>query len=326
MSAGYIYVLVNSSMPGLVKVGKTARHPTERAEELSGVTGVATPFIVAFEQYFEDCDAAEAFVHTKLAEKKLRVSDSREFFRASTSEVVKVIVSIGASTSSRTSPVNDDDLLTADNDEFAGFNTSGRKPPEPWEALLEEADKHHLGLEGYLQDDAEAMKLYRDAARLGSAKAYERIGNIYYYRHGNLQDNNTALEYYKEGAKKGNYFCYARMAQLFMEQGHRDNARKAFARFVSEGGNAQWLKYRDFQDYHIHQMYLVCIYSIRHLSEIDSELMQNMARYSDQIVGYAENLLCKERTCDSPSPAVLTTIYGVIDAMRPIVKGQGAGS
>jgi hypothetical protein len=54
MAVGYLYVLVNSSMPGLVKVGKTARSPTQRADELSGVTGVATPFIVAFEQQFAE--------------------------------------------------------------------------------------------------------------------------------------------------------------------------------------------------------------------------------------------------------------------------------
>lgn len=32
---GYIYVLANSAMPDLVKVGKTTRTPAERAAELS---------------------------------------------------------------------------------------------------------------------------------------------------------------------------------------------------------------------------------------------------------------------------------------------------
>ncbi len=43
---GYVYVLMNSSMRGLVKIGKTEREPEERAKELSASTGVPTPFMV----------------------------------------------------------------------------------------------------------------------------------------------------------------------------------------------------------------------------------------------------------------------------------------
>lgn len=37
---GLVYVLINPSMEGLIKVGKTTRNPKERADELSKVTGV----------------------------------------------------------------------------------------------------------------------------------------------------------------------------------------------------------------------------------------------------------------------------------------------
>ena len=43
-SKGYVYVLINSSMPNLVKIGKTTKDPNERVKELSSATGVATPF------------------------------------------------------------------------------------------------------------------------------------------------------------------------------------------------------------------------------------------------------------------------------------------
>jgi hypothetical protein len=62
---GYIYVLMNYSMDNLIKIGKTTRDTESRAKELSSVTGVPTPFIVAFDAYFDDCCEAEAYVHKK---------------------------------------------------------------------------------------------------------------------------------------------------------------------------------------------------------------------------------------------------------------------
>ena len=93
LTAGYIYVLANSSMPELVKIGKTRRHPVGRAQELSGATGVPTPFIVVYEMAVTDCDQAEVFIHSVLARKGYRVSDNREFFRAPIPEVIEAILS-----------------------------------------------------------------------------------------------------------------------------------------------------------------------------------------------------------------------------------------
>jgi len=39
----YVYVLVNKSMPDMVKIGMTIREVEERAKEISGATGVPTP-------------------------------------------------------------------------------------------------------------------------------------------------------------------------------------------------------------------------------------------------------------------------------------------
>ena len=36
MTAGWVYILTNPSMPGLVKIGLTTRNPTARAAELAG--------------------------------------------------------------------------------------------------------------------------------------------------------------------------------------------------------------------------------------------------------------------------------------------------
>ena len=91
MSSGSVYVLANSSMPGLVKVGRTTRDPKERAAELSSATGLPTPFIVVYDHHFDDCTAAEQFAHAYLEGAGYRLSANREFFSAPTSEVVKAL-------------------------------------------------------------------------------------------------------------------------------------------------------------------------------------------------------------------------------------------
>lgn len=78
MSAGYIYILINKSLEGLIKIGSTTLGVKERARQLSSSTGVPTPFIVAYEIYVEDCINFEKQIHNQLSE--FRVNPNREFF------------------------------------------------------------------------------------------------------------------------------------------------------------------------------------------------------------------------------------------------------
>lgn len=81
MSRGYVYVLTNPAMPGLVKIGKTQRDPESRAKELHK-TGVPTPFSVHDYVLSPNCAELEAMIHQQLD--GWRVSESREFFAVST--------------------------------------------------------------------------------------------------------------------------------------------------------------------------------------------------------------------------------------------------
>ncbi|MFQ5895278.1 MAG: GIY-YIG nuclease family protein [Nitrospinota bacterium] len=75
--SGFIYLLSNPYMPGLVKIGFTERDVFERAKELSAASGVPAPYVV--EAYFPACNASdEAAIHQALVGN--RVPD-REFFR-----------------------------------------------------------------------------------------------------------------------------------------------------------------------------------------------------------------------------------------------------
>ena len=88
-SNGSIYILINPSMPSLVKIGKTTRVPEERAVELSGTSGVPTKFFVAYEISVSDCDAAERDIHDRLS--NFRVNDSREFFNIPLKNAIKLV-------------------------------------------------------------------------------------------------------------------------------------------------------------------------------------------------------------------------------------------
>lgn len=94
MSKGYVYVMINSSMNGLVKIGKTGKDPEERAKELSTATGIATPFTVVYKRMFNDCDKAEKNAHAILSERGYRVNNKREFFSIDISEAIDLIINL----------------------------------------------------------------------------------------------------------------------------------------------------------------------------------------------------------------------------------------
>lgn len=88
MSKGYVYVLSNPSMPGMVKIGRTERSVQQRANEL-WQTGVPTPFKVECEVRSPDCAEMERWAHEKFHQ--FRVSEGREFFRVECAEVLEFL-------------------------------------------------------------------------------------------------------------------------------------------------------------------------------------------------------------------------------------------
>jgi hypothetical protein len=64
---GYLYVLNNPHMQGLVKIGHTIRTPAERAAELSNATGVPGRFQVERSWFLDNAEAFERRVHAAFA-------------------------------------------------------------------------------------------------------------------------------------------------------------------------------------------------------------------------------------------------------------------
>lgn len=89
--AGFIYVLVNPSMPGIVKIGKTTRSPIARARELGSASGVPTPFMLIYHLEVVDCQKAEQYVHERLEAAGRRVAGNREFFSVAPTDAIVLV-------------------------------------------------------------------------------------------------------------------------------------------------------------------------------------------------------------------------------------------
>jgi tetratricopeptide (TPR) repeat protein len=221
---GYVYVLINPSLGKLVKVGKTTKDPEKRAEELSSATGVPTKFIVAYQEYFSDCAAVEQYMHTILAHKGYRITENREFFEAPLSEVVKIISHIPASIATKEQIVseNDENSLSKNHDNQKLIS-----------ALQQKAWDYKMGWSGKFQDYTEALKLFKQAAKLGSADAYHDIARMYEIGYGVNKDINLALKYYEEAVNRGHKDSYSNIAEIYLNKiRHYENAKKALKFFI----------------------------------------------------------------------------------------------
>lgn len=221
MTQGYIYAMINPSIPDTVKVGKTTRDPQGRADELSAATGVATKFIVVYSEFFLDCNVAEEYVHTVLENGGHRVSSNREFFSAQITDVIKVI----ATTPGKAHP----DREGGDISEF------NQDRMDPWVDLVAQANSNYYGDASTLQDYGAALRLYKNVAKLGHAKSNLNIGTIYKYGQGVAADDLQALNYWKEGAFRGDWRCYGKMGLLYLEYTslyNFENAEKCFSRYL----------------------------------------------------------------------------------------------
>jgi hypothetical protein len=89
----YVYVLVNKSVPNMVKIGMTTNTPDQRARQISAATGVATPWIPVYSFQCYRSDLLETEVHHHLREH--RVNKHREMFAVDSHTAQKVIEEFG---------------------------------------------------------------------------------------------------------------------------------------------------------------------------------------------------------------------------------------
>lgn len=150
---GWVYVLINPSMPEIYKVGMTDRTPEERAKELSSSTSVATPFLVIYKQRTDYPKQLEYEVHKELEKSNSRVNQNREFFNGDPSVAIRAIVRLS------------DELNLSD------ANAQERTDGDPWHDFEKEAFEYLTGQGNKLEDRIKATELFRTAEKLGSKRS-----------------------------------------------------------------------------------------------------------------------------------------------------------
>ena len=222
---GFVYILLNPAMGGLLKVGKTTRDdPSKRVSELSSATGVPTPFVLAYQVETPDCDALEDLVHARLTALGHRYNSQREFFTAPLHEVVDLVARASTEVAERTN----------DNDDNTHPTSS---PDEPlWLAVERSADAAREGLGDELRDLGEARRRYERARSLGSPGACLRLGQLCLSGQRTDRTRRRAVEYFREAIERGDVRGHAELALLYESVAKNESAKKCWQLFFSSVG------------------------------------------------------------------------------------------
>lgn len=221
---GYIYILINPSLQGLLKIGKTTRSPEERVRELSMATNMPTSFILAYQQNVSDCDTVERMVHEELTDKGYRVADNREFFELPLHEAVSVVFSVA----SRFKDSEVEDFDDTDEEDNSGYEEESLGFPYYSKGL-----DFFYGMNGELQDYKLAADYFKKAVDLGESRAYFFLARIYLYGGVRLKKSvSKAFDYADLAKKYGHFHIYLYLADFYQKSYEPFNEIRAISLYV----------------------------------------------------------------------------------------------
>lgn len=127
-NTGYVYVLTNQCMPGLVKIGMTERENLEQRMRELYSTGVPVAFDCAFAAKVNksDCKRIEHALHRAFAPN--RVNATREFFRIDPEQAIVILELFHHEDVTQEVAEEIDSELTED-DKIAKRKAKNRRPP-----------------------------------------------------------------------------------------------------------------------------------------------------------------------------------------------------
>lgn len=149
-TCGYVYILSNPAMPGILKIGRSINGGRSRANDLykQGGTGVPMPFKMEFEIWSDNCFSSESYIHEEL--RFCRINESREFFRIELNEAIRVLMSVIGSDYNLTT--GHTDFTVTENDMMISYGemsldiTQELSPGVPIGLVLTNAIAYHLDI------------------------------------------------------------------------------------------------------------------------------------------------------------------------------------
>lgn len=88
-----VYALINPSMPGLVKIGKTKQADVSTRMGQLYSTGVPVPFECIYAVKVQDCTKVESSLH--IAFGPYRINPNREFFKINREQAISILKLLG---------------------------------------------------------------------------------------------------------------------------------------------------------------------------------------------------------------------------------------
>lgn len=205
-SPGFVYVMTNAQIRGMVKIGKTPGPPEDSTQEV--LAGGAVDILQLRDAvYFSDAHAAENFIHDQLA---MYGDRTRPGYFAVALEVATDALAeamarlVGTRMARRQGTVSDDDQSGSET--FA--QAENMRASYPAAALLH----------------------FERAARAGEARAYIALAGMYENGEGVDPDPQRALEWLQKGARANVRECQGALAERYIRLAGSDAAAYVNAR------------------------------------------------------------------------------------------------
>lgn len=89
MSTGFVYIMINPAIRGMVKIGRTRRTASARARDLR-TTGVPDAFIVVYDELVRNCEVVEKRLQQRFQD--FRYQSDREFFQIPIRDAIRALM------------------------------------------------------------------------------------------------------------------------------------------------------------------------------------------------------------------------------------------
>lgn len=283
---GWVYIISNKAIPGVIKVGYSTKDPSLRAAELG--TGAPVPYQVEYEALVDNPRQIEKLAHEMLA----FVNAGKEWFECDVGIALKAIKTICSDKQTYFERYGSEGTnATVSKMEKV---QSPKKKPSTQKITPKTNDKYELANQydlgnGQKKNLKEAFRLYLEAAQDGCELAQLKAGMCYLKGRGTEKDEEKALHFFKLAATSGNIEAKYQWGLLVYLEGEEALSFKLFLEGAQDGhagcqsqlGTIYYLKNNHQQSFYWHKSAA---------EQGDAYAQRNLADYYVEAIGCKRDL------------------------------------